>query len=53
MAKPTATYLVAHTVKNGTNVSQRQITATSEPEAKKKFAELHPGRVVTTVGVQQ
>ena len=48
----TATYLIAHTAPDGSNIAQAQVTAESEAAARAEFKREHPGREVTTIGVE-
>ena len=48
----TATYLIAHTAPDGSNVGQAQVPARSEGVARAEFERAYPGRVITTIGVQ-
>ena len=49
---PFTTYLIAHQNKGGGGISQAQVTARNEDEAKAMFAERYPERVITTIGVR-
>jgi len=43
-------YLIAHTAKNGTNAAQKQLKAKNRTEARERFGELYPNRVIQTIG---